>query len=106
MRATIVGTPFCRQMLTLIFRVSGYELSGRESTGDIDAVVMPPKQEITVEEEISDIAMDPNCALDRFYRHAVPRHGAASREKLGADQIPFDFAMVNEVRIKFHGGSS
>jgi hypothetical protein len=35
-------------MLTLIFRVGGYELSGRESTGDIDAVVMPPKQELTV----------------------------------------------------------
>jgi hypothetical protein len=50
-RATIVGTPFCRQMLTLVFRVGGYELSGRESNGDIDAVVMPPKQEITVEEE-------------------------------------------------------
>jgi hypothetical protein len=43
-------------MLTLIFRVGGYELSGRESTGDIDAVVMPPKQEITVEEEILDIS--------------------------------------------------
>jgi hypothetical protein len=29
-------------MLTLILRVGEYELSGRESTGDIDAVVMPP----------------------------------------------------------------
>ena len=50
-------------MLTVIFRVGGYELSGRESTGDIDAVVMPPKQEPAVEKEILDIAMDLNLGI-------------------------------------------
>jgi len=62
-------------MLTLIFRVGGYELSGRESTGDIDAVVMPPKQEITVEEEILDITMDPNLCIGQV----TPSRCATSR---------------------------
>jgi hypothetical protein len=50
-------------------------LSGRESTGDIDAVVMPPKQEITVEEEILDITMDPNLCIGQV----PPSRRATSR---------------------------
>ena len=77
----MVGTLFCRQMLTLIFRVGGYELSGRESTGDIDTVVMPPKQEITVEEEILDIAVDPNLCIGQVppSRRATSRCGVSRK---------------------------
>jgi len=75
-RATIAGTPPCRQMPALLFHGVGYELSDRQATDGIDAVSCR-REEITVEEEIPDIALGPQ-AMHRTDSAVAPYHITAA----------------------------
>src|SRR5215471_7357043 len=60
--AARIGATLARQADAVGLGIFQHQLSGREATGDIDAVVVPAELEFLVKEEILNFAMRPDRA--------------------------------------------